>query len=239
MYSYRNQKQVKSMRMKRYKSLYIHWCSTYCSHVWIPRRPSERTRICVSGIVAAHTAPILSWGAAMFLGYSSHTTDRHGFPVTPWEHSSGMRSAECYCFQTQGHVGSDEKYQVLLMLAIKPNVWMNVWCGFHASAIVGPVFMGNRLAGDRYRHYLETKLQTYLGAGVLVSRLRIYFQQVGASPHFSCTVLHWLHSFCPDGGPVRGGLKNDHHTHQNSSPQFHPSLKSVKYENLPRSIAAV
>jgi hypothetical protein len=117
---------------------------------------------------------------------------------------------------------------------------INVWCGIHGDAIVGPVFLDNKLTGDCYRQHLENMLQPYLDEITLTSRLRFYFQQDGAPPHFSIVAHKWLNQWST-GRWISRRVPVEWPP---SSPDLTPfdfflwgHLKSVVDSNRPRSIA--
>jgi hypothetical protein len=103
-----------------------------------------------------------------------------------------------------------------------------------------PVFLDNKLTGVRYRQYLENTLQPYLDEMTLTSRLRFYFQQDGAPPHFSIVARQWLNQWLPGRwigrrGPVEWPPRSPDLTPLNFFLWGH--LKSVVCSNRERSIA--
>jgi hypothetical protein len=115
-----------------------------------------------------------------------------------------------------------------------------VWCGIHDDALVGPVFLDNKLTEVRYRQHLENTLQPYVDEITLTSRLRFYFQQDGAPPHFSIVARQWLNQWLPGRWMGRMGSVE----WPPRSPDLTPldfflfgHLKSVMYGNQLRSIA--
>jgi hypothetical protein len=67
------------------------WCPSCCWHMWIRRRNLERTRRNVRGVMAAHSARILSWSSAMLRGRLPYTTD---LKWSQRNKSNGVRSGE-------------------------------------------------------------------------------------------------------------------------------------------------
>jgi hypothetical protein len=70
---------------------------------------------------------------------------------------------------------SDENLHVALDAHNQTGPRINVWCGIHGDAIVGPVFLDNKLTGVRYGQHLQNMFQPHLDEMTLTSRLRFYF----------------------------------------------------------------
>jgi hypothetical protein len=72
------------------------------------------------------------------------------------------------CFHLNGTVNrhnlvywSDENPHVAIDDHKQMDSRINVWCGIHGDAIVGPVFLDNKLTGVRYRQHLQNTSQPY------------------------------------------------------------------------------
>jgi hypothetical protein len=134
---------------------------------------------------------------------------------------------------------SDENPHVALDAHKQTDPRINERGGIHGDAIVGPVFLDNKLTGVRHHQHLENTLQPFLNEMTLTSRLRYYFQQDGAPPHFSTVARQWLNQWLSGRWIGRRDRWNGHHV-----PDLTPldvfiwgHLKSVVYGNRLRSIA--
>jgi hypothetical protein len=143
MYSYRNQKQCcnmsdggKLLQVHEYGTLqqFVHWLQQAFKPVSILQIAHVNT----APYARAHTLQC-HWSSDC-----AHGTDivlaRSSASRTP-RITSGMRSGEWYCLQTQGQVVA----------------WINVWCGINASAIVGLVVMGKMLTRDEVATLLRRR----------------------------------------------------------------------------------
>jgi hypothetical protein len=116
---------------------------------------------------------------------------------------------------------------------------LNVWLGLSSSQVIGPYFFpGETIRGDDYLHMLETFLVPHLKQHRLLSRT--WFQQDGASPHWSKTVRAFLDLTFPNRWIGRGGPL----TWPPRSPDLNPLdffawgyLKDRVYHRHPKDLA--
>ena len=74
---------------------------------------------------------------------------------------------------------------------------VNVWCGMIDSQLIGPYIINERLTGETYADFLESKLPLLLEDVPLNSRRRIILQQDGAPPHSTRQVTEFLNNEYP------------------------------------------
>lgn len=82
---------------------------------------------------------------------------------------------------------------------------VNVWCGIIGDKIIGPYFFEGNLTGRRYLEFLREDLPLLLEDVPLMTRLRMWFQQDGAPPHWLLAVRNHLHRTYPGRWIGRGG----------------------------------
>ena len=134
---------------------------------------------------------------------------------------------------------SKENPKVVMESHHSYNPKVLVWMGFHGTTLLGPYFFEGTVNGERYLDLLSGFLTEYLLSLDCTVRDRIYFQQDGASAHFSRPVRKWLDSnfgtrWIGRGGPIHWPPR---------SPDLTPldfflwnRLKSVVYSPQPRTL---
>lgn len=71
---------------------------------------------------------------------------------------------------------------------------VNVWCGIFNNRIIGPFFFREALNAVRYLQFLQNEFFAVLENFTLEERLKMYFQQDGASIHSTLEVRNWLNT---------------------------------------------
>ena len=75
---------------------------------------------------------------------------------------------------------------------------VNVWCSVLDSQLIGPTVLPNRLTGGVYVYFLQNELPLLWEEVPLAKRMRMIFQYVGASAHYSCLLTHHLNLTFPE-----------------------------------------
>ena len=111
-----------------------------------------------------------------------------------------------------------------------------VWCGMTSGGLIGPYFFDVSVTGDSYLHMLDEFLWPQ------VKQRGLYFQQDGASAHYSCQVRSWLDRKFPDRwigrrGPIEWPARSP----DLSPPDFFlwGYLKNIVYKDRPPNISAL
>ncbi|XP_063994344.1 uncharacterized protein LOC135171649 [Diachasmimorpha longicaudata] len=82
---------------------------------------------------------------------------------------------------------------------------VNVWCGIDDGQVIGPYFFNQTVTGQRYLQFLQDDLPVLLEHVHFDRRLRMWFQQDGAPPHFALCVRNYLNVLFPRRWIGRGG----------------------------------
>lgn len=72
-----------------------------------------------------------------------------------------------------------------------------VWCGMWGERIIGPYFFDAAVTGNSYVDLLQSLVWPVLEDAPLQLRRHFYFQQDGASAHYSLQARRWLDSHLP------------------------------------------
>jgi len=92
------------------------------------------------------------------------------------------------------------------------NWRINVWCGLYNQQLIGPVFYGGTLTGERYDILLNTTINDFVEALPLAQLRNVWFQQDGAPPHYAAVARatldamfgdHWIGRAGPIAWPPR------------------------------------
>lgn len=117
---------------------------------------------------------------------------------------------------------------------------VNVWCGIVNGYLIGPYFFEGTVTGANYLHFLRDVLPVLMENVDLETRLRLWFQQDGAPPHFANVVRTYLDETFPGrwigrGGPVRWPARSPDLT----APDFYlwGFLKCAVYQERPTTRA--
>lgn len=75
------------------------------------------------------------------------------------------------------------------------NRWsLMVWCGIVNGYLIGPYFFNRNVDRDSYLELLRDHLPVLLENVDLATRIRMWFQQDGAAPHFAVIVREFLNN---------------------------------------------
>lgn len=117
---------------------------------------------------------------------------------------------------------------------------VNVWCGIVNGYLVGPYFFRGNVRSADYLHLLREEIPILLEDVDLYTRMRMYFQQDGAPPHFAIDVRNYLNEMYPQrwigrGGPIRWPARSPDLT----APDFYlwGFLKNAVYRERPTTKA--
>jgi len=80
-----------------------------------------------------------------------------------------------------------------------------VWCGLLGNKLIGPFVFDSNLKGNTYEVFLRNVLPGLLEDIPLMIRSQMYFQHVGAPPHYTGHVMDYLNEFFPNRWLGRGG----------------------------------
>jgi len=91
-----------------------------------------------------------------------------------------------------------------------------VWCGIVNGYLIGPYCFDNTVNGESYLRLLRDDLPFLLENVDLHTRMRMWFQQDGAPPHFAHVVRNYLNEMYPEKWIGRGDPSGDpsHQGHQ-------------------------
>ncbi|GFT56148.1 transposable element Tc3 transposase [Trichonephila clavipes] len=91
--------------------------------------------------------------------------------------------------------------------AAQDRFLVNVWAGILGDHLIGPYILPDRLTGPRYLIFLEHVLPELLDSAhvTAATRTSMWFQQDGASAHFSISVRNHLDATCGERWIGRGG----------------------------------
>lgn len=82
---------------------------------------------------------------------------------------------------------------------------VNVWCGIVNGYLIGPYFFEGTVNSINYLNLLREVLPRLLENVDLETRMRMWFQQDGAPPHFANVVRNYLNETYPGKWIGRGG----------------------------------
>jgi hypothetical protein len=70
---------------------------------------------------------------------------------------------------------------------------VNVWCGVVGNNLIEPFEFDKNITGNTYEDFLRMELPGLLEDIPLMVRSQMYFQHVGAPPHYTRHVREYLH----------------------------------------------
>lgn len=113
-----------------------------------------------------------------------------------WTDESSFSTAGIFN-RKNAHYWAAENPHIVKKIKKQGYQTVNVWCGIHKDAIVGPVFINGPLNAQRYVDILQHPVENYLDNINLVDNRSVIWQQDGAPPHSARNVTEYLNRKYP------------------------------------------